>query len=143
MSLNTKNQLEFSTKAMDFSDDVFKDVFGGLYEPFAGLNEMDFELYGIYMDHEPQNEFLSPLNKCKDSFLNVLLSDDNLHNSSIADEVCMKNYEVTNGYGMYYEKCDNTRLVVRCGKRGQDKEKENQYPFRLYVGWMYNDKTVK
>ncbi|CAH1433208.1 unnamed protein product [Lactuca virosa] len=149
---------------MDFSDDVFKDVFGGLYEPFAGLNEMDFELHGIYMDHEPQNEFFSPLNKCKDSFLNVLLSDDSLRNSSIVDEVraqvyhdgdwksdeevvqerdkvkkkhiihdpntrwdlmepklgdmfesmaqlkfCMQNYAVANIYGLYYEKCDNTR----------------------------------
>ncbi|CAH1448101.1 unnamed protein product [Lactuca virosa] len=75
---------------MDFSDDVF----GGLYEPFAGLNEMDFKLHGIYMDHEPHNDFLSHLNKCKDSFLNVLLSDDNLRNSSIADEVRAQVYHV-------------------------------------------------
>lgn len=79
---------------MDFSDNVFQDVFGGLYKPFTGLNEMDFNLHGIFIDYEPQNEFLSPLNKCKDSFLNVLLSDDNLRSSSIADEDRAQFYHV-------------------------------------------------
>lgn len=56
---------------------------------------------------------------------------------------CMQNYAVINGYELYYEKCDNTRLVVGCGNRGQDKEKVNQCPFRPYAGWMYDDKTVQ
>ena len=61
--------------------------FYGLYEPFAGLNEMDFELHGIYMDHEPEMKFVTPLNKCTDTFLNILLNDDNLRSSSLVDEV--------------------------------------------------------
>ncbi|KAL4573326.1 hypothetical protein LXL04_020127 [Taraxacum kok-saghyz] len=61
--------------------------FSGLYEPFVCLNEMDFELHRIYMDHEPEMEFVTALNKCKDTFLKILLNDDNLRSSSLADEV--------------------------------------------------------
>ncbi|CAH1415993.1 unnamed protein product [Lactuca virosa] len=63
------------------------DPFFGLREPFSGLNEMDFELHGIYMDHEPDKEFITPLDKCKDAFLNVLLSDENIRNSSLTNDV--------------------------------------------------------
>ncbi|CAH1440243.1 unnamed protein product [Lactuca virosa] len=72
---------------MASSDEGYADPFDGIHEPFAGLSEMDFELHGIYMDHEPEEEFLSSLDKCKDIFLNVLLSDENLRNSSMADEI--------------------------------------------------------
>ncbi|CAH1453309.1 unnamed protein product [Lactuca virosa] len=61
--------------------------FFGLREPFSGLNEMDFELHGIYMDHEPVEEFITPLDKCKDAFLNVLLTDENIRNSSLTNNV--------------------------------------------------------
>ncbi|CAH1450972.1 unnamed protein product [Lactuca virosa] len=61
--------------------------FFGLREPFSGLNEMDFELHGIYMDHEPDEEFITPLDKCKDAFLNVLLTDENIRNSSLTNDV--------------------------------------------------------
>ncbi|CAH1417241.1 unnamed protein product [Lactuca virosa] len=61
--------------------------FFGLHEPLSGLNEMDFELHGIYMDHEPDEEFVTPLDKCKDAFLNVLLTDENFRNSSLVDDV--------------------------------------------------------
>ncbi|KAL4577330.1 hypothetical protein LXL04_013438 [Taraxacum kok-saghyz] len=71
---------------MDAAEDVFKESCTSMYEPFSGLNQMDFELHGIYMDHEPEQEFVTSLNKCKDSFLNVLLSEDNLRNSSLVDE---------------------------------------------------------
>lgn len=72
---------------MASSDDVFKELFASIYEPFSGLNEMDYELHGIYMDHEPEHEFVTALDKCRDVFLNVLLSDENLRNSSMADEI--------------------------------------------------------
>ncbi|CAI9278450.1 unnamed protein product [Lactuca saligna] len=72
---------------MASSDDVFKELFASIYEPFSGLNEMDYELHGIYMDHEPRHEFVTALDKCRDIFLNVLLSDENLRNSSMADEI--------------------------------------------------------
>ena len=124
--------------------------------------------------------------------MNILLNDDNLRSSSLADEVraqvyhaddfhsdedadeevvqnkhrihdpntrwdkmepklgdvfesiaqlkfCMQNYAVANGYGLYYEKCDITRLVVRCGKRNQ----VNECPYRLYAGWMFNEKSLQ
>ncbi|KAL4568723.1 hypothetical protein LXL04_024338 [Taraxacum kok-saghyz] len=48
------------------------------HEPFVGLKEIDYDLYGIYMDHEPEDEFINTLNKCKDRFLNVLLTGANL-----------------------------------------------------------------
>ncbi|KAL4584575.1 hypothetical protein LXL04_009178 [Taraxacum kok-saghyz] len=63
---------------MDAAEDVFKESCTGIYEPFSGLNQMDFELH--------EQEFVTSLNKCKDSFLNVLLSEDNLRNSSLVDE---------------------------------------------------------
>ena len=66
---------------------VGDDPFGGIREPFSGLNEMDFELHGIYMDHEPEVEFVTSLDRCTNMFLNVLLSDENLRNSSMSDEV--------------------------------------------------------
>ncbi|CAH1413870.1 unnamed protein product [Lactuca virosa] len=48
---------------------------------------MDLELHDIYMDHEPKQEFVTSLDKRRDIFLNVLLSDENLRNSSMADEI--------------------------------------------------------
>ncbi|CAH1420671.1 unnamed protein product [Lactuca virosa] len=48
---------------------------------------MDFELHGIYMDHEPGQEFVSMLDKCKDHFLNIILCDVNIRNASMTDEV--------------------------------------------------------
>ncbi|CAI9299453.1 unnamed protein product [Lactuca saligna] len=72
---------------MGSSDDGYDDPFAGIYEPFSGLNEMDFELHGIYMDHEPRQEFVSRLDKCKDHFLNILLCDANIRNASMTDEV--------------------------------------------------------
>ena len=157
------------------------DPFFGLREPFSVLNEMDFELHGIYMDHEPSEEFITLLDKCKDVSLNVLLTDENIRNSSLTNDVraqvyhggdlqsdedeeeqeqvikkykihdpktrwdkmepklgdifenvtqlkfCIQNYAVHNGYQLYFEKCDSTRILVRCGKRNED----NCCPFRL------------
>ncbi|CAH1427469.1 unnamed protein product [Lactuca virosa] len=71
----------------DSEDEGNTDPFFGLREPFSGLNEMDFELHGIYMDHEPDKEFITPLNKCKDTFLNVLLTNENIRNSSLTNDV--------------------------------------------------------
>jgi hypothetical protein len=62
------------------------DTFSGLYEPFAGLNEFDYELHGIYFDYEPEHEFVSSLDKVSDIFLNVLVTDENLRNSTLGDE---------------------------------------------------------
>ncbi|XP_052623081.1 uncharacterized protein LOC128128204 [Lactuca sativa] len=72
---------------MGSSDDGYDNPFAGIYEPFSGLNEMDFELHGIYMDHEPRQEFVSRLDKCKDHFLNILLCDANIRNASMTDEM--------------------------------------------------------
>ncbi|CAI9270895.1 unnamed protein product [Lactuca saligna] len=177
---------------MASSDDVFKELFASIYEPFSGLNEMDYELHGIYMDHEPEHEFVTTLDKCRDIFLNVLLSDENLRNSSMVDEIraqvyhdnewqsdeegeqeavknkyiihdlntpwdkmepkvgdmfespaqlmyCIQNYGVSNGYQIYFEKYDKTKIVARCGKRTE----MNDCPFRLYAGWMYNEKSFQ
>nr|KAJ0215063.1 hypothetical protein LSAT_V11C300144060 [Lactuca sativa] len=137
------------------------DPFFCLREPFFGLNEMDFELHGIYMDHEPYEEFITPLDKCKDAFLNVLLTDENIRNSSLTNDVraqvyhrgdlqsdedeeeqeqfCIQNYAVHNGYQIYFEKCDSTRILVRCGKRNED----NCCPFRLYAPWMFNERSIQ
>ncbi|XP_052621924.1 uncharacterized protein LOC128127496 [Lactuca sativa] len=52
---------------------------------------------------------------------------------------CIQNYGVSNGYQIYFEKCDKTRLVARCGKRTE----MNDCPFRLYAGWMYNEKSFQ
>ena len=72
---------------MGSSGDGYDDPFAGIYKPFSGLNEMDFELHRIYMDHEPRQEFVSRLDKCKDHFLNILLCDANIRNASMTDEV--------------------------------------------------------
>ncbi|CAI9293987.1 unnamed protein product [Lactuca saligna] len=80
---------------MASSDKGYADPFVGIHEPFIGLSEMDFELHDIYMDHEPEEEFVSSLDKCKDIFLNVLLSDENLRNSSMVDEIRAEVYHAT------------------------------------------------
>ncbi|CAI9288696.1 unnamed protein product [Lactuca saligna] len=72
---------------LDSTDEGNTYLFFGLREPFFGLNEMDFELHGIYMDHEPEQEFVTLLDKCKDVFLNVLPTDKNLRKSSLVNEV--------------------------------------------------------
>ncbi|XP_023740456.1 uncharacterized protein LOC111888537 [Lactuca sativa] len=76
---------------MASSEEEWNDPFAALNEPFAGLNKMDFELHGIYMDHEPENEFVSTLDKCKDNFLNVLLNDANLRNARSTCKVSVIN----------------------------------------------------
>lgn len=174
---------------MSSSEDENADPFAGLYEPFAGLNEVDLEQLGIYMDHIPEEEFIPTLDKCKDTFLNILLSDDNLRNAceSMGDEekqsddwqsgeeneddisgkfrihdpntkwnkmkpmvgdmfespaqlkYCVTNYAVSNGYSIYFEKCDNNRIVARCGKR----KEESKCPFRLYAAWMYRERSFQ
>ncbi|KAL4556166.1 hypothetical protein LXL04_038809 [Taraxacum kok-saghyz] len=68
---------------MGSADEAYNDPFVEIYEPFEGINEMDFELH----DHEPEQEFLTSLDKCNDVFLNVLLSAANLKNASMSDEV--------------------------------------------------------
>ena len=72
---------------MGSADEAYNDPFVGIYEPFEGINEMDFELHRIFLDHELEQEILTSLDKCKDVFLNVLLSDANLRNASMSDEV--------------------------------------------------------
>nr|KAJ0221806.1 hypothetical protein LSAT_V11C200052110 [Lactuca sativa] len=69
---------------MGSSEDGYDDPFAGIYEPFSRLNEMDFELHGIYMDHEPRKEFVSRLDK------------------------------LNGGYQIYIQKSDNRRIVARC-----------------------------
>ncbi|CAI9291255.1 unnamed protein product [Lactuca saligna] len=71
----------------DSEDEGNIDPFFGLHESFSGLNEMNFELHSIYMDHEPDEEFVTPLDKCKDAFLNVLLTDEKIRNSSLTNDV--------------------------------------------------------
>ncbi|KAL7617752.1 hypothetical protein Lser_V15G01650 [Lactuca serriola] len=77
---------------MASSEEEWNDQFVALNEPFARLNEMDFELHGIYMDHEPKDEFVRTLDKCKDKFLNVLLNDANLRNACMSDEMRARVY---------------------------------------------------
>ncbi|CAH1449360.1 unnamed protein product [Lactuca virosa] len=43
---------------MASSDEGYADPFAGIHEPLSGLSEMDFELHDIYMDHEPEEEFV-------------------------------------------------------------------------------------
>nr|KAJ0223078.1 hypothetical protein LSAT_V11C200057480 [Lactuca sativa] len=176
---------------MASSEEEWNDPFAALNEPFAGLNEMDFELHGIYMDHEPEDEFVSTLDKCKDNFLNVLLKDANLRNACMSNEMrarvyhendwesdkddeeevqpkyrvhdpnikwdkmepklgdifespeqlkfCVANYAVSHGYQIYFAKCDNVRIVAKCGKRNED----NQCPFRLHAAWMYKERSLQ
>nr|KAJ0186936.1 hypothetical protein LSAT_V11C900479560 [Lactuca sativa] len=69
---------------MASSEEEWNDQFAALNEPFCW---MDFELHRIYMDHEPEDEFVSALDKCKDNFLNVLLNDANLRNASMSNEM--------------------------------------------------------
>ncbi|CAI9301602.1 unnamed protein product [Lactuca saligna] len=167
--------------------------FIGLHEPFSNLNEMEFEVHGIYMDHEPDEEFITPLDKCKDAFLNVLLTDENIRNSSLTNDVraqmyhgdelktdedeeeqdqlknkyiihdpktrwdkmepklsdifenvtqlkfCIQNYTIHNWYQLYLEKCDSSKILLRCGKRNED----NACPFRLYASWMFNERSIQ
>ncbi|CAH1418409.1 unnamed protein product [Lactuca virosa] len=80
---------------MASSDKGYADPFDVIHEPFSSLSEMDFELHDIYMDHEPDEEFVSSLDKCKDIFLNALLSDENLRNSCMADEIRAQVYHAT------------------------------------------------
>nr|KAJ0202666.1 hypothetical protein LSAT_V11C500267730 [Lactuca sativa] len=143
------------------------------------------------MDHEPRQEFVSRLDKCKDHFLNILVCDANIRNVSMTDEVKYRvdhgndfqndeeaeevvtdnyiihdpnvrwdkmelklgdvfeslaqlkfyvtNYVVNEGYQIYFQKSENRRIVARSGKRHED----NKCPFRLYVAWMYNDRTFQ
>jgi len=80
---------------MDSTDIGIKDTFDVIHEPFSGHRDIDFELHGIFMDHEPDEEFVTPLDKCNDVFLNVLLSDENLRNSSMGDEIRAQVYHST------------------------------------------------
>nr|KAJ0204267.1 hypothetical protein LSAT_V11C500293500 [Lactuca sativa] len=169
--------LEFE---MGSSYDGYDGPFAGIYEPFSRLNEMDFELHGIYMDHEPKQESITRLNKSKDPFLNILLSDENIIISSMADEVKARVYHgndlqndeeaeevVTNNYkihdpnvrwdkiepklGVMFESSAQLKFYVTnyavnggimlqdVGKRNED----NKCPFRLYVAYMYNERTFQ
>ncbi|CAH1412801.1 unnamed protein product [Lactuca virosa] len=87
--LDNRSERTYTHRGLEMgsSDDDYDDPFAGIYEAFSGLNEMDFELHGIYMDHEPRQEFVSRLDKCKDHFLNILLCDANIKNASMTDEV--------------------------------------------------------
>lgn len=176
---------------MASGEDDRGDPFAVLNDPFSGLTEMDCELHGIYLDHEPEEEFLTSLDKCKDTFLNILLSDENIRNASMTDEVraqvyhandwesdqeceetvkpkyrihdpctrwdkmepkvgdmfespaqlkfCVTNYAVANGFQIYFQKCDNTRIVARCGNR----KEEGKCPYRLYATWMYEERSFQ
>ncbi|CAI9275465.1 unnamed protein product [Lactuca saligna] len=126
---------------MASSDDVFKELFASIYEPFFGLNEMDHELHGIYMDHKPEHEFVTVLDKCEQQSMKnkYIIHDPNtpwdkmepkvgdMFESPAQLKFCIQNYGVSNGHQIYFEKCDKTRIVARCGKR----TKMNDYPFRL------------
>ena len=78
-------------------------LFSGLYEPLSGLNKMDFELHGIYMDHEPEKEFVTPLNKCKDS-VNICGAQDCLSKRALVERGDTPTYIAT------YRSCSH-----RCG----------------------------
>nr|KAJ0196140.1 hypothetical protein LSAT_V11C700366060 [Lactuca sativa] len=156
---------------MASSEEEWNDPFAALNEPFAGLNKMDFELHGIYMDHEPENEFVSTLDKCKDNFLNVLLNDANLRNASMFDEMRAR-YRVHDPnikwdkmepkLGNIFESAEQHKFCVanyvvshgyqiyfaKCdsvrtvAKCGKRNE-ENQCPFRLHVAWMYKERSLQ
>ncbi|CAH1418885.1 unnamed protein product [Lactuca virosa] len=112
----------------DSEDEGSTNPFSGLREPFSGLNEMDFELHGIYMDHESEQEFVTPLDKCKDVFLNVLQTDERLRNSSLDDEVRTQVYhgndwqsdqeeqeQVKNKYIIHYPKTRWDKMEPKLG----------------------------
>ncbi|CAI9298921.1 unnamed protein product [Lactuca saligna] len=141
--------------------------FFGLREPFSGLNEMDFELHGIYMDHEPDEEFITPLNKCKDAFLNVLLTDENIRNSSLTNDVRAQVYhrgdlqsdqeeeeqeQVINKYRLHDPKIrwdkiepklgDIFEIVTQLKFCIQNNIVHNGYQL-LYVSWMFNERSIQ
>ncbi|CAI9282381.1 unnamed protein product [Lactuca saligna] len=51
----------------------------------------------------------------------------------------LSNYAVANGYKLWYEKNDSTRLLVRCCK-GEEKSK---CPFRLWATWMSKERSFQ
>nr|KAJ0197066.1 hypothetical protein LSAT_V11C700369130 [Lactuca sativa] len=52
-------------------------------------------------------------------------------------KLCLTNYAVANGYQLRFAKCDRSRILVRCGKKGD----ENKCPFRCWESWMGNELT--
>ncbi|CAI9294163.1 unnamed protein product [Lactuca saligna] len=80
----------------DSEDEGNKDPFFGLRVPFSGLKEMDFELHGIYMDHEPEEEFMTPLDKFWDVRAQVYHGDD-----LQSDEDEEEQEQVKNKYGIH------------------------------------------
>ncbi|CAI9268898.1 unnamed protein product [Lactuca saligna] len=52
----------------------------------------------------------------------------------------VSHYAVANGYNLWYEKNDKTRLLVRCCKTSEGKA---TYPFRLWATWMSSVKSFQ
>ncbi|KAL4573329.1 hypothetical protein LXL04_020130 [Taraxacum kok-saghyz] len=99
-----------------------------IYEVQAWLMRLGHNLMKKHIIHDPNTMWDKMEPKLGDVF------------ESIAQlKFCVQNYAVTNGYGLYYEKCDSKRLVVRCGKWKQ----VNDCPYRLYAGWMFNEKSLQ
>lgn len=44
----------------------------------------------------------------------------------------LTNYDVHNGYQIYFENCDRVRIIARCGKNSNDPK---PCPFRVATGW--------
>nr|KAJ0221921.1 hypothetical protein LSAT_V11C200071050 [Lactuca sativa] len=74
----------------------------------------------IYMDHEPEQELVTPQDKCKDILYNVILTDENIRNSTMVDEVRSQVYHV-NGWQSDEEEQEQVKnkIVARCGKRNE------------------------
>ncbi|CAI9297266.1 unnamed protein product [Lactuca saligna] len=52
----------------------------------------------------------------------------------------VSNYAVANGFNLWYEKNDKTRLLVRCCKTSEGKA---ACPFRLWATWMSSEKSFQ
>ncbi|CAH1450697.1 unnamed protein product [Lactuca virosa] len=53
----------------------------------------------------------------------------------------LTNYEVHNGYQIYFEKRDHrVRVIARCGNSYND---QKPCPFRVATGWKYNERTFQ
>ncbi|KAL4580058.1 hypothetical protein LXL04_016234 [Taraxacum kok-saghyz] len=154
---------------MSSSEELWDDPFAALHEPFAGLKEMDFDLHGIYMDHEPddnssphsinvrtrqvfpsndlvseeeEEERLEPTYRIHDPntlWYKMKPKLGDVFESPEQLKFCVANYVVARGYEIFFGKSDSVKVVSKCGSRKEG----SSCPFILHAGWMYRERSLQ
>ncbi|CAI9283210.1 unnamed protein product [Lactuca saligna] len=101
----------------------------------------------LSVDHEPDEEIMEPKKPSIYPFHDSTQKWDTMQ-PILGMRFCnpqelkqlVSNYAVANGFNLWYEKNDKTRLLVRCCKTSEGKA---ACPFRLWATWMSSEKSFQ